>query len=114
MESPELRDFLWDYLERILADNVKARRLLPDGSYVPAGDGQGEPVNVQQYYLDHPPGADADQGTQARRRGMAAASAPPHIRPMPDGGAAPFRPAWSIPGSQKTGKFGLDKRREVL
>lgn len=37
MESPELRDFLWDYLERILADNVKARRLLPDGSYVPAG-----------------------------------------------------------------------------
>ena len=55
VESPELRDFLWDYLERILADNVKARRLLPDGSYVPAGDGQGEPVNVQQYYLDHPP-----------------------------------------------------------
>ena len=34
VESPELRDFLWDYLERILADNVKARRLLPDGSYV--------------------------------------------------------------------------------
>lgn len=27
VESPELRDFLWDYLERILADNVKARRL---------------------------------------------------------------------------------------
>ena len=55
VESPELRDFLWDYLERILADNVKARRLLPDGSYVPAGSGQGEPVSVQQYYLDHPP-----------------------------------------------------------
>ena len=28
---------------------------LPDGSYVPAGSGQGEPVSVQQYYLDHPP-----------------------------------------------------------
>lgn len=54
VESEELRGFLSDYLERILADNVKARRLLPDGSYVPCPAGE-EPVSVQQYYLDHPP-----------------------------------------------------------
>ena len=55
VEDAELRDFLADYLDRILADNVKARRLLPDGSYVPAGDQTAPPLSVQQYYLEHPP-----------------------------------------------------------
>ncbi|WP_455582038.1 polyphosphate kinase 1 [Dysosmobacter sp.] len=55
VESQEIRDFLADYLRGILTDNVKARRLLPDGSYVPAGNRSGEAVSVQQYYLEHPP-----------------------------------------------------------
>ncbi|WP_295581266.1 polyphosphate kinase 1 [uncultured Oscillibacter sp.] len=54
VESRELKDFLWAYLERILADNVKARRLLPDGSYVPVGGG-APPLSAQQYDLEHPP-----------------------------------------------------------
>ena len=51
VESRELRDFLCGYLERILADDAQARRLLPDGSYTPAGGGQ---ASVQSYYLEHP------------------------------------------------------------
>lgn len=54
VQSREVADFLGNYLERILADNVKARRLLSDGTYV-ACPAEGERVSVQQYYLDHPP-----------------------------------------------------------
>ena len=51
VESPELRAFLSGYLERVLADDAEARRLLPDGTYAPAGGGTD---SVQRYYLDHP------------------------------------------------------------
>ena len=54
VRSREVADFLGDYLERILSDNVKARRLLSDGTYA-ACPAAGERVSVQQYYLDHPP-----------------------------------------------------------
>ena len=55
VENPELADFLWDYLDHILRDNQKAKRLLPDGSYIQAGDPRAEPLSVQHYYLEHPP-----------------------------------------------------------
>lgn len=53
VSSPELKTFFLSYLELLLHDNVKARRLQPDGSYtaLPAG---GEPINAQEYYLTHP------------------------------------------------------------
>ena len=55
VESPELRDFLSDYLARILGDNVKARRLRPDGRFARMEADGAAPVSVQQFYLDHPP-----------------------------------------------------------
>lgn len=55
VEHPELADFLADYLDKILRDNRKAKRLLPDGRYIRSGDPKAEPLSVQQYYLDHPP-----------------------------------------------------------
>ena len=68
VESPELRDFLSDYLARTLADNVKARRLQPDGRYLPAeADGTGE-VSVQRFYLDHPPELRPTEVKRRRRR----------------------------------------------
>ena len=68
VESPELRDFLSDYLARTLADNVKARRLQPDGRYLPAeADGAAE-VSVQQFYLDHPPELRPTEVKRRRRR----------------------------------------------
>ncbi len=51
VESQELKAFLCGYLERILADDAQARRLLPDGSYTAPGSGQ---ASVQAYYLEHP------------------------------------------------------------
>ncbi len=55
IRSPEVKAFLLDYLERILQDNVKARRLCSDGSYVPLQQESLLPCAVQQYYLDHVP-----------------------------------------------------------
>ncbi len=55
VSSPELKGALWDYLNRILADNMKARRLLSDGNYMaiqPESD--AEPVDVQAWYMEHP------------------------------------------------------------
>ena len=49
-----MRRFL-DYLARLLGDNVKARRMLPDGGFVRAEQAGAVPVSVQQFYLDHPP-----------------------------------------------------------
>ena len=55
VESREVQDFLSDYLARLLGDNVKARRMLPDGGFVRAEQAGAVPVSVQQFYLDHPP-----------------------------------------------------------
>lgn len=70
VESRETRDFLSDYLDRILTDNVKARRLQPGGGYIrpPAGS---EPCSVQQHYLDTPP-ALAPTQTPRRRSSVSA------------------------------------------
>ena len=50
-----MRDFLSDYLARLLGDNVKARRLQPDGRFIRVEANGGPVVSVQQYYLDNPP-----------------------------------------------------------
>ena len=53
VESRELREWFSSYLDLLLSDNVKARRMLPDGSYIPLPAG-GEPVDAQGYYLRNP------------------------------------------------------------
>ena len=53
VSSPEIKDTIHDYLLRILADNLKARRLKSDGNYVPAKS-DGEPLDLQKWYMEHP------------------------------------------------------------
>ena len=67
VESPEVRDFLSDYLARLLGDNVKARRLQPDGRFVRLEAKGGPVVSVQQYYLDNPPQMQATEHQKKRR-----------------------------------------------
>jgi len=52
--SEELKKTLSDYLERLLGDNTKARKLQADGNYLPVVPGDGEPLNVQSYYMENP------------------------------------------------------------
>ena len=55
VRSAEIRDMMTDYLNRILADNTKAWRLLSDGTYLDVTAADGEPeCNVQSYYMEHP------------------------------------------------------------
>ena len=55
VKSEELRAFLLDYLERVLQDTVKARRLCADGNYIRT-EREGMPVcAVQAYYMEHLP-----------------------------------------------------------
>ncbi|HJJ47858.1 MAG TPA: polyphosphate kinase 1 [Methanocorpusculum sp.] len=49
--DPEVRKRVHHILDLILRDNVKARRLLPDGTYV-RFEGEGEEVNCQQILLE--------------------------------------------------------------
>ena len=65
VESEELREFLADYLERLIRDRVKGRRLLPDGTFARETEGPAEDTSVQQFYLNHPPRL---QGTEQNRR----------------------------------------------
>ena len=67
VESRELKDFLSDYLMRILGDNVKARRLQPDGRFARVEAAGASPVSVQQYYLDHLPEFCATETKKSRR-----------------------------------------------
>ena len=45
-----LRLRLFDMLQTMLADNVQAREMLPDGSYVRAEPGDRAPLNSQEYF----------------------------------------------------------------
>ena len=53
--DPELRETIYrDILETLLADNVKARVLLPDGSYARRGVLPGEKaVDAQTHFLEY-------------------------------------------------------------
>ena len=54
VSSPEIRDMLSEYLNNILADNTKARRLQSDGNYVSVVNDNPKSLNVQNYYMEHP------------------------------------------------------------
>lgn len=55
VESPELKDWLSHYLEILLADTVKARRLLPSGEYIPVQPVDAPALSSQQYLMENPP-----------------------------------------------------------
>src|SRR5699024_10515148 len=52
--SSELIAMLSDYLNRLLSDNVKARRLQSNGSYLPVPKNGDAAVNAQSYYMENP------------------------------------------------------------
>ncbi|MGN1134791.1 MAG: polyphosphate kinase 1 [Oscillospiraceae bacterium] len=52
VNSPEIRARVEEFFQMLLSDNVKARRQLPDGSYVHVTAEEGEePVNAQEYFV---------------------------------------------------------------
>ncbi len=51
IQDPALRDFCRFYLDTQWKDNVKARRLLENGDYVPIQDGK-EPFSCQDYFME--------------------------------------------------------------
>ncbi len=52
INSTELKIWFNSYLNLLLCDNVKARRMQPDGNYVPLAQGDTQ-INAQEYYLHH-------------------------------------------------------------
>lgn len=54
VSSPEIQDVLVEYLRRMIADNMKARKLKSDGNYVRAEQRGEQPMSVQAYYMEHP------------------------------------------------------------
>ena len=55
VESRELKAFLNDYVELLLADNTKAWRQHSDGIYTRLTPGEGDtPTTAQSWYLTHP------------------------------------------------------------
>ena len=55
VESPEIRDWLSHYLDVLLSDNTKARRLLPSGDYIKVDQVDAPALTAQQYFMDHLP-----------------------------------------------------------
>jgi polyphosphate kinase len=85
IEDEALRDRLADeVLGTMLADNVKARVLLPDGSYerVQAADAGREPLRSQQRFIELAQKA-AHAGNASPRRYRARAAPPPARGPAP-------------------------------
>ena len=54
VRSPELKRFLEEYLELLLADNTRAWRHQTDGTYTRLTPGDAQPIDVQAWYLEHP------------------------------------------------------------
>ena len=52
--SPELKKFLQEYLELLLADNTRAWRQDAEGIYTRLRPDGAVPIDVQAWYLTHP------------------------------------------------------------
>ncbi len=52
--SEELCQWFNEYLQILLSDNLKARRLLPDGNYIKVPQGSDGPLSSQQFYEENP------------------------------------------------------------
>ena len=72
VQQPELTKRLIAILNTFFADNVKARRLLPDGTYEPVPR-EGTPVRAQEQFL--PRGRRGRQGRGPVGAGVQAAGA---------------------------------------
>ena len=60
VKSPELRRWLSHYLDVLLSDNVKARRLLASGEYITVTPVDSQlRISSQQYFMEHPPELEA-------------------------------------------------------
>ncbi len=68
VNSPEIKRMLSEYLEMLIADNTKARKLQADGNYLAQEPAGAPPVNVQSYYMEHPVALSA---TESARRPLA-------------------------------------------
>ena len=52
----EIKNFLSDYLEKLMEDNVKSRILMPDGNYVKKVIKESSQIiDSQKWYIDNPP-----------------------------------------------------------
>ena len=49
----DIENEIYKMLEVMLADNVNARRLLPDGTYARVEDASGKKIDSQDYFLKH-------------------------------------------------------------
>jgi len=54
VRSPELKQFLEEYLGLLLADNTRAWRQDAEGIYTRLRPDGAEPIDVQAWYLSHP------------------------------------------------------------
>ncbi len=54
VRSPEIKQFLEEYLNLLLADNTRAWRKHSDGDYTRLSPGDAEPIDVQGWYMSHP------------------------------------------------------------
>ena len=61
VESPEIRDWMSHYLDVLLHDNTKARRLLPSGDYIRVDQVDAPALTAQQYFMEHLPQLRATQ-----------------------------------------------------
>ena len=53
VRSPELKAFLEEYLNLLLADNTRAWRQHSDGTYARLAPGEAQSIDVQDWYLTH-------------------------------------------------------------
>lgn len=53
--NPSIRTWLLSFLDLQLNDTAKARKLLPDGTYVKKTPGEESPLDSQQWLMDHRP-----------------------------------------------------------
>ena len=52
----DIKDFISEYVNLLINDNVKSRILLPDGTYVkPIVTDSSKIIDAQRYYIDNPP-----------------------------------------------------------
>ena len=54
VRSPEIRQFLEQFLDLLLKDNTRAWRQQSDGTYVRLSPGEAEPIDEQSWYMTHP------------------------------------------------------------
>ena len=74
IEQPDLKQRVIDILAMTLADNVKARELLPDGTYRRVKPGDGEPaLRSQERFLELAAEARGRRSRARARRGPDAA-----------------------------------------